>query len=87
MVSIGSMNTQINLRLPEKMLVSAQAYSEKHGFGTVQDFIKEAMREKLFGEQAISKEELILVKKLVDVIENKNLYGTEEELFRKLKRR
>ncbi|MBI4159526.1 hypothetical protein HY500_04705 [Candidatus Woesearchaeota archaeon] len=79
------MNTQINLRLPEKMLVSAQAYAKKYGFGTVQDLIKETMREKLFTEQAISKEELILVKRLVEAIESKNLYGTEEELFRKLK--
>ena len=79
------MNTQINVRLPEKMLVSAQMYAKKHGFGTIQELIKEAMREKLFEEQTISKEELSLVKKLVEVSDNRNLYGTEEELFQKLK--
>ncbi len=56
MVSTGIMNTQINVRLPERMLVSAQTYVEKHGFNTVQDFIKELMREKLFEEPVISKE-------------------------------
>ena len=81
------MNTQINLRLPEKILVSAKSYIEEHGFGTIQEFIKEVMREKLFEEPEISKEELALVKKLVAVSEKKNLYGTEEELFNKLKRR
>jgi len=86
MVSTGIMNTQINVRLPEKMLVSAQTYVEKHGFNTVQDLIKELMREKLFEEPAISKEELTLVKKLIEASEKKNLYGTEAELFNKLKR-
>jgi len=86
MVSTGIMNTQINVRLPEKMLVSAQTYVEKHGFNTVQDFIKELMREKLFEEPTISKEELTLVKKLIEASEKKNLYGTEAELFNKLRR-
>ena len=80
------MNTQINVRLPEKVLVSAQTYAEEHGFSSIQEFIKEAIREKLF-EQEISKEEMALVKKLVEVSEKKNLYGTEEQLFKKLKRR
>ncbi|MBI3026510.1 hypothetical protein HYY70_00200 [Candidatus Woesearchaeota archaeon] len=81
------MNTQINVRLPEKVLVSAQAYAEEHGFNSIQEFIKEAIREKLFEKPEISKEELVLVKKLVEASEKKNLYGTEEQLFRKLKRR
>ncbi len=80
------MNTQINVRLPEKMLVSAQTYVEKHGFSTVQDFIKELMREKLFEQPMISMEELSLVKKLIEASEKKNLYGTEAELFHKLRR-
>ena len=87
MVSIGIMNTQINLRLPKKITVSARAYAEEHGFGTIQDFIKETLREKLFDEPEISKEELALVKKLAEVSEKKGLYGTEEELFKKLRRK
>ena len=81
------MNTQINLRLPEKVLTSAASYAERHGYSTIQEFIKETLREKLFEEPKISKAELALVKKLAEVTEKKNLYGTEEELFKKLRRR
>lgn len=87
MVSIDIMNTQINLRLPEKIITLARSYSDEHGFNTIQDFIKETIREKLFDEPEISKEELALVKKLVEVTEKKNLYGTEEDLFKKLRRK
>ena len=87
MVSIDTMNTQINVRLPEKVLTSAQTYAEEHGFNSIQEFIKEAIREKLFEKPEISKEELVLVRKLVEASENKNLYGTEAQLFKKLKQR
>tara|TARA_Y100000310_G_scaffold289499_1_gene315945 strand:+ start:620 stop:865 length:246 start_codon:yes stop_codon:yes gene_type:complete len=81
------MNAQVNLRLPQNLLRLVRTYSEKHGFGSIQDFIKETIREKLFNEPEITREELVLVKKLLEVSEKKNLYGTEEELFTKLRRR
>lgn len=55
--------------------------------GTIQEFIKETLREKLFEEPKISKAELALVKKLAEASEKNNLYGTEEKLFKKLRRR
>lgn len=85
MVPIDTMNTQLNLRLPKKMLNSAKRYSEEHGFSTVQEFIKETLREKLFED--ISSRELALVKKLAEVSDKKDLYGTEEELRKKLRRK
>ena len=39
LVSIDTMNTQINVRLPEKVLVSAKSYTEEHGFNSIQEFI------------------------------------------------
>ena len=87
MVSIDTMNTQINVRLSGKLLNSAKSYAEEHGFGTIQDFIKETIREKLFDEPEISREELELVKRLVEVSEKKNLYKTEADLMKKLKRK
>ncbi len=81
------MNTQINLRLPEKLLTTANSYAEKNGFSSIQEFIKDVLRERLFEEPKISKAELALVKRLIEVSEKKNLYGTEEELFKKLRRR
>ena len=87
MVSIDTMNTQINLRLPGKLLVSAKEYAQEHGYGTIQDFIKETLREKVFDQADISTEELDLVKKLAEASTKKNLFGTEEELFKKLRRK
>ena len=81
------MNTQINVRIPQKLLSSVRSYSDEHGYGSVQDFIKETIREKLFDEPEISKEELALVKKLAELTGKKKLYGTERELFSKLRRR
>ena len=87
MVSSGIMNSQINLRLPEMLLKSAKSYAEKHGYGNVQDFIKETLRERLFENEDISKKELKLVKKLAEVSIKKGLTGTEEELFKKLRKK
>ena len=87
MVSNDSMNTQINLRMPDELLEQSREYAQKHGFGNVQELIKESLREKLFEKPMITKEELLLVKKLAEVTKKKNLFGTEEELFRKLKRK
>jgi len=87
MVSIDIMNTQVNLRMPDDLLEEYQNYAQKHGYGNVQELIKESLREKVFERQEISKEELLLVKKLVEVSRKKNLFGTEEELFKKLRRK
>lgn len=87
LVSIGiKMNAQINIRVPNQLLVSAKEYAEKHGFGNVQELIKESLREKVFGEKLISKEELFLVKELVKATEDKGLWKSEEELFEALDR-
>ena len=80
------MNTQINLRMPEDLLSTARDYAVKHGFGNVQDLIKESLREKVFEEPKLTREEIKLVTKLIEASRAKNLYGTEEELFKKLKR-
>lgn len=87
MVSDGIMGTQVNLRLSEHMLSTIKSYSKANGFDSVQEFIKETVREKLFEEKPISKKELALVKKLVQASDRNNLYGSEKELFRKLRRK
>ena len=78
--------TQLNVRLSDPLLDKATTYAKKHGFGNVQELIKESLREKLFGEPMITKDELMLVKKLAQVTEEKNLWGTEEELFSRVNR-
>ena len=79
------MNTQINLRLSGKLLTNAERYAKEHGFSTLQEFVKETIREKVFEEADITKQELELVTKLAEVTEKRDLYGTEEELLKKLK--
>ena len=86
MVSIDTMNSQINLRLPENLLVSAK-HTLKARLRECAGLVKETLREKLFGKPELTKEGLELVNKLVEVSNRKNLWGTEEELFKKLRER
>jgi metal-responsive CopG/Arc/MetJ family transcriptional regulator len=41
------MNTQINVRLPNNLLESAQEFAKDKGYKNVQELIKDALREKL----------------------------------------
>lgn len=85
MVSIDIMNTQINVRMPQELLAKAQEKAEAFGYGSVQEFIRETVREKVFeaepGYETLSKEELVLVKKLIVALEETHDYRTEEELM------
>ena len=81
MVSLGIMNAQINIRLPQKMLVAAKIHVQKHGFPSLQDFIRETIRERLF-EPELTRKELKIVRKIYDEAEKKGLWGTEEDLFK-----
>ena len=80
------MNSQINVRMSDQLLANAQKYATKHGYGNVQELIKESLREKVFDETLITKEELVLIKKLVKVTEEKGLWKSEKELFQKLQK-
>ncbi len=85
LVSIGSMNSQINVRLNPKLLSTAESYAKKNGYSSLQDLIKASLREKVFDEKSLSDEEAMLVSKLIEVSEKKDLYGAEEDLFKKLR--
>jgi hypothetical protein len=79
------MGTQINLRLSDTMLANVKAHSEHYGFDSVQEFIKEIVRQKIYED--ITPQELILVNKLAEATETKNLFGTEKQLFQKLRKK
>ncbi len=79
------MNTQINIRFSDDLLSKAQKQAKSSGFGTVQEFIRETVREKLFEEKSVSKKELQLINQLIKTIDKRNDYGTEEELFKTLR--
>ena len=79
------MTTQINLRLSESMLALVRKHSESRGFENIQDFIRETIREKIFGEPELTPKEFELVKRLIKVANDRKLYVGEEELFKKLR--
>ncbi len=84
MVSNGSMNGQINVRLPENLLSEAKKYAEKNGYVNVQELVKESLREKIHAEK-LTKEEAVLLKKVLEVTKKKRLWRTEKEIFERLK--
>jgi len=48
------MGTQISIKLSDKMFDSAKGYIDTHGYDSLQDFIRETLREKLFKEDKLS---------------------------------
>ena len=42
------MTVQVNVRLPEELLNTAQTFAKTHGFGNIQELIRESLREKVF---------------------------------------
>ena len=70
--------------MPEELLHKAQAQAKKTGFSSVQEFIRESVREKVFGETTLSQREVKLVTRLAERLDKNNSYGTEKELYDKL---
>ena len=52
------MTTQINLRIPEDFHEQAKHYAKTHGFLSVQEFFREAAREKIFDNVKIRQDYL-----------------------------
>lgn len=48
------MGTQISLKLPDPLYTSAKKYAASHGYEGIQDLIRELLREKFFGGEAVS---------------------------------
>jgi hypothetical protein len=51
MYLLVSMGTQINLKLSDAVYSQAKKYSKSLGYGNVQEFIRETIREKLFEKE------------------------------------
>jgi len=48
------MGTQINLKLSDRMFTSAREYADVHGFDTMQDLIRELLRQRLFEDKEVT---------------------------------
>ena len=74
------MTTQINLRVSEDFLDEARGYAKSHGYLNVQEFIREAAREKLYEQNEVRVEYL---KKLQSKDATTFLSENETEEFEK----
>ena len=72
-------NSQINLKLPSKLICMAEEYADYYGYSNVQELIRESLREKVFNEEV--REDY--VKKLVENEKNNEWVGKKksEELL------
>lgn len=75
---------QINLKIPENLLLAAQSYAENFGYRNIQDLATESMREKIFEknefDETFSEEEINLIEQLITISIKKKLFSTEEEM-------
>lgn len=79
---------QINLTLPDSLLVAAKDYSEKFGYKNVQDLAMECLRQKVFEkdfDEDFTEKEIALIEKFIDVTLSKpKLLVSEKELNKAL---
>jgi Arc/MetJ-type ribon-helix-helix transcriptional regulator len=71
--------------MSEHMLGQARVYAQERGYENIQDFIREAIREKIHPD--VSAKELALIKKLIRAAEEKSQFSSERELFNRLRKR
>ena len=71
MVSTTSTNAQINIRLPARLQSATEDYVESYGYRNIQEFILEAIRDKIFRgdkyDETFSEKEIDLIEKLLVV--------------------
>jgi hypothetical protein len=48
------MGNQINLKLSDQIYSEAKKYSQAMGYGNIQEFIRETIREKIFEKEKVS---------------------------------
>ncbi len=64
-------NPQINIRLPSKLQSATEQYVDNYGYRNIQEFILEAIRDKIFRDnkydETFSGKEIDLIEKLLSV--------------------
>jgi Arc/MetJ-type ribon-helix-helix transcriptional regulator len=68
---MASANAQINIRLPPKLQSAAEQYVDNYGYRNIQEFVLEAIRDKIFRDnkydETFSDKEIDLIEKLLSV--------------------
>ncbi len=74
--------TQINLKLPEKLLKAAEDYADTYGYRNVQELVYQSVREKVLEkgfDERFSEKEIDLIDEILEKsIKRKKLAGEEE---------
>ncbi len=73
------MNQQINLRLPPKLIKDAQGKAKAMGFGTIQAYIEQTIREDIYDDYVLTKKESELIERVVKASHDPRFRVTEEE--------
>jgi hypothetical protein len=88
LVSMTSASTQINLRLPPKLQSAAEQYTENFGYRNIQEFILEAIRDKIFRDnkydETFSAKEIDLIEKLLSVSIEKGKIKDQNDIIKAL---
>ena len=78
------MATQLNLKLPENLLVAARTYADSHGYRNIQELVYQSVREKVFEsgfDESFTEKEIRLVDRIIDkTLANKKRLVGEKEL-------
>lgn len=82
------MHTQVNIRMTDELLHKAQAKAKKRGFGSVQEFIRDLVREDVYEyDDSLTKEERELIDRMLALRHKKEAWGTEEDLWKALSKK
>ena len=81
-------NPQINIRLPSKLQSATEQYVDSYGYRNIQEFILEAIRDKLFRDnkydETFSGKEIDLIEKLLSVSIEKGKLKDRNDIIKAL---
>ena len=88
LVSMTGVSTQINIRLPAKLQSAAEQYTENFGYRNIQEFILEAIRDKIFRDnkydETFSAKEIDLIERLLSVSIEKGKIKDKDDIIKAL---
>ena len=62
--------SQVNLRLPDELRKTAERFAKQHGYKSIQELAKEALREKIYEKESL--------KETLEIMSNKKLMASIE---------
>ena len=83
-----STNAQINIRLPPKLQSATEKYVDNYGYRNIQEFILEAIRDKIFRDkkydETFSEKEIGLIEKLLSASIEKGKIKDKDNIIKAL---